>query len=120
MPKRKAASELTIEADEPKTNVYVIIAQTLFHGKIHGGSMPLGPCGLLAIDENHCPAWIDKKFDGGIIHAEDPGDANVKEIISLINNNHARVISNLRYMHVSTKATHALVGDDDSDSDSEN
>lgn len=94
---------------------YLIVSETWFNGMIHGGAMLMGPRGILAIDEGHCPKWAKTIFDSGEIIAEDPSDDEVKEIVQMIDEGHAKVLSNVAHMHVSSKVTSTLIGETDSE-----
>ena len=79
--------------------------------------MFMGPCGLISIDEGHRPAWVRASFDRSEINAEKPSDDEVMQMIKLIHDGHARVLPNVGHMHVSTKVTPSLMGDDDESGD---
>ena len=97
--------------------VYVVVSNTEFHSTF-GGSLFLGPRGLLEIDKLHCPEWLDDTFDASEIHAEDTDNEPMYEILELIKNGHARVVTNLKHMHVSTNASRAVFKhEDESDKD---
>ena len=76
--------------------------------------MPLGPCGLLEVDDARCPPWLAKTFDQAELSAEDPTDSEVTELLGLIAKGHARLVphANVRYMHVTTRVSSVVVGDD--------
>ena len=74
--------------------------------------MFMGPVGLISIDEGHRPDWVRASFDSAEIVAEDPSDIEVKQMIKLIQDGHARVLQNVGHMHVSTKVTPSLFGED--------
>ena len=62
--------------------IYTVVSSTLFHGRIHGGSMALGPCGVLAIEDEHCPKWLKTQFDQSEIDGEDAkDDADIKTFV---------------------------------------
>lgn len=79
----------------------------------------MGPCGLIAIKEGYRPTWVRTSFDSGQVDADDPSDDEVKEIIKLIEDGHAKVLSNVGHMHVSTKVTASILGDTVSDESDE-
>jgi hypothetical protein len=98
--------------------VHVVVSTTWFHDKIIGGAMLLGPCGLLVIEKLHCPNWLDDIFDQSEIHADVPEDDEIQEILKLIQDGHARLITNIKHMHVTADASEAFFkNEDESDKD---
>lgn len=49
---------------------FVSVAQTWFNGMIRGGSMPLGPIGIVAVCGARAPQWLRATFDQGEITAD--------------------------------------------------
>ena len=98
---------------------FLVISESWFNGHIPGGCMFLGPRGVIAIDDGHCPAWTKQTFDSGELQADAPTEDEVKELLHLIQTGHARVIPNVRYMHVSTKVTDTLLPNDADDHEDE-
>ena len=76
--------------------IYVVISKSCLNVCVHGKYNLLGPCGLLAIEEEHCPSWLQTEFTESKIECED----HINEIADLISKGYATVISSTRYMHV--------------------
>jgi len=65
-------------------------------------------------DRCHRPKWAKSTFESSEIDAECPSDDEVKELVKLIHDGHAKVLSNVAHMHVTTKVTSTLLGAIDS------
>ena len=71
---------------------FVSVAETFFHGKINGGSMPLGPIGVVAVRAARAPQWLRATFDQGETVAESGDDDEVKELLKLIDDGDAAIL----------------------------
>ena len=99
--------------------IYTVVSSTLFHGRIQSGSMPMGPCGVLAIEDEHCPKWLKTQFDQSEIDGEDAKDEQIIEIKQLLEKGHATIVPCVRYMHISSSIRTHLFGEDESDEEEE-
>jgi hypothetical protein len=99
--------------------IYTVVSSTLFKGFIPGGSMPMGPCGVLAIEDEHCPKWLKTEFDQSEIDGEDAKDEQIIEMKQLLEKGHATIVPCVRYMHISSSIRTHLFGEDESEDESE-
>ena len=88
---------------------YLIVCKSNVNFIIHGNPAFIGPCGLIAIDEGHRPTWVRDSFNSAVVDASDPSCDKIKEIINLIRDGHAKVLSNVSYTHVSTGVAASLI-----------
>lgn len=99
--KKMSANTKRTKTKKAKNEVYVMVAQPVGL---------LGPCGMVAIKEKHCPAWIKESvyFREGDLNAQNAWDDEALEIARLIKCGHARIVENLRYINVSATVMNAL------------
>ena len=62
----------SLEPDD--TMILISVNSTLFHGRIQGGAMPEGSCGLIACSARKCPSWLKKQHDQADIDIDAEND----------------------------------------------
>lgn len=99
---RTKKRDVDLPTAEPR--VPIVVSSTLFHGRVPGGALALGPTCVLMVRASVVPEWVGEHHDRGLLHVDYPDEhGRIAALNALIDAGDATLVVG-RYLHASSRA----------------